>query len=97
MHLWMATASVAPGIEVRVNAGHNRDMMIVLVRSGGEVWCHLADLVQYSAQITPTWVSASICFPLEAIDNKIRILDQAAAEGWWCSFGHDPSLAFRED
>jgi glyoxylase-like metal-dependent hydrolase (beta-lactamase superfamily II) len=94
MHLLDGDGDVAPGIEVRVTPGHNRDMMIVLVRSGGEVWCHLADLVQYAAQITPTWVSSFDLFPLEGIDNKTRILGQAAAEGWWCSFGHDPSLAF---
>jgi 1-pyrroline-5-carboxylate dehydrogenase len=43
--------------------------------------------VQYSAQITPTWVSGFDLFPLEGIENKTRILGQAAAEGWWCSFG----------
>jgi len=94
MQLLDGDDEVAPGIWVRVTPGHNRDMMIVLVRSEGETWCHLADLVQYTAQITPTWVSGFDLFPLEGIDNKTRILGQAAEEGWWCSFGHDPSVAF---
>jgi glyoxylase-like metal-dependent hydrolase (beta-lactamase superfamily II) len=85
---------IAPGIELRVAPGHNRDMMTVTVRSGNAVWCHLADLAMYAAQVTPTWVSGFDLFPLEAIDNKTRILGQAAREGWWCSFAHDPNVAF---
>lgn len=94
MHLIDTDGEAAPGIELRVAPGHNRDMMIVLVRSRGETWCHLADLVQFASQITPTWVSGFDLFPLEGIDNKTRILGQAARENWWCSFGHDPSTAF---
>ena len=85
---------IAPGIELRVAPGHNRDMMIVTVRSANAAWCHLADLAMYAAQVTPTWVSGFDLFPLEAIDNKTRILGQAAREGWWCSFAHDPNVAF---
>ncbi len=68
--------------------------MVVLVRSGGETWCHLADLVAFAAQVTPTWVTAFDLFPLETIASKTQLLGQAAAEGWWCSFGHDPRVNF---
>ena len=85
---------IAAEVELRVATGHNRNMTIVLVRSKREVWCHLADLVMYGAQITPTWISGFDLYPLEAIDSKTRILGQAAQEGWWCSFAHDPGIAF---
>ena len=49
---------------------------------------------QFAVNVTPTWVSGFDLFPLEGIDNKTRLLGQAAAEGWWCSFGHDPACAF---
>ena len=68
----------------------------VTVRSGGKTWCHLADLAQFASSITPTWVSGFDLFPLEVIDNKTRILTQAAREGWWCSFGHDPLISFAQ-
>ena len=63
MHLLDGDGEVAPGVEVRVTPGHNRDMMVVLVRSGGETWCHFADLVAFAAQLTPTWVSGVRSFP----------------------------------
>jgi hypothetical protein len=69
-------------------------MMVVIVRSLGETWCHLADLVPYAPQLTPTWVSAFDLFPLETITSKLQLLGQAAAWNWWCSFGHDPRVSF---
>jgi glyoxylase-like metal-dependent hydrolase (beta-lactamase superfamily II) len=94
MRLLAGDAEVAPGVRVEVAPGHNRDMMVVLVESGGETWCHLADLVQYASQVTPTWVSAFDLYPLETIENRTKILGRAAAEDWWCSFGHDPKTSF---
>lgn len=94
MHLLDGDGEVAPCVEVRVSPGHNRDMMVVIVRSGGETWCHFADLVEYAAQVTPTWVSGFDLFPLESIASKTELLGRAAAEGWWCSFGHDPRIDF---
>ena len=94
MHLLDGDGEIAPGVEVRVTPGHNRDMMIVLVRAHGETWCHFADLVEYAAQLTPTWVSAFDLFPLETISSKTQLFKQAAAENWWCSFGHDPRVSF---
>ena len=75
----MAMAKRRPGVEVRVAPGHNRDMMVVLVRSRGETWCHLADLVPYAAQLTPTWVSGFDLFPLETIASKTQLLGQRRA------------------
>jgi len=94
MRLLEGDGDVLPGLELRVTPGHNRNMMIVLLRSNGETWCHFADLVQFTANVTPTWVSGFDLFPLEAIDNKTRLLTEAAREGWWCSFGHDPVTGF---
>ena len=96
MHLLDGDAEVLPGLQLTVVPGHNRHMMIVTLRSGGQTWCHLADLVQFGASVTPTWVSGFDLFPLEAIDNKDRILTRAANEGWWCSFGHDPAINFAQ-
>jgi glyoxylase-like metal-dependent hydrolase (beta-lactamase superfamily II) len=94
MHLIDGDAEIAHGIRVQVTPGHNRDMMVVLVRSGGATWCHLADLAPYAAHITPTWVAAFDLFPLHTIQSKNDLLKRAAAEGWWVSFGHDPKVSF---
>jgi glyoxylase-like metal-dependent hydrolase (beta-lactamase superfamily II) len=94
MQLLDGDGEVAPGVDVRVKRGHTRDMMVVMARSQGETWCHFADLVPYAPQLTPTWVSGFDLFPLETIASKTELLGRAAAEDWWCSFGHDPRAAF---
>jgi glyoxylase-like metal-dependent hydrolase (beta-lactamase superfamily II) len=94
LHLLDGDVEIAPGVEVRVAPGHNRDMMAVIVRSQGETWCHLADLAPFAANVTPTWVAAFDLFPLETIATKLEIFERAAAERWWCSFAHDPSVTF---
>ena len=94
LHLLDGDVEISPVIHARVAPGHNRDMMVVQVRSGKETWCHMADLAPYAAHVTPTWVAAFDLFPLEAIQSKNDLFDRAAAEGWWCSFAHDPDVAF---
>jgi hypothetical protein len=39
-------------------------------------------------------VGAFDLFPLETIASRAEILERAVSEGWWCSFGHDPAVAF---
>jgi len=94
MQLLDGNAEIVPGIEVRVAPGHNRDMMIVLAKSRGETWCNLSDLAPFAGHITPTWVAAFDLYPMETIATKTSVLQQAADEGWHCSFGHDPRVAF---
>ncbi len=94
LHLLDGDVEVLPGIHLRVAPGHNRDMMVVRVHSGGQTWCHLADLAPYAAHVTPTWVAAFDLFPLETIRSKNELFARAASEGWWCSFGHDPKVDF---
>ena len=69
-------------------------MMIVRVRSGGETFCFLSDMAPTAHHAKPTWIGAVDLFPLTAIDNKTRILTQAAEENWWCAYAHDADTAF---
>jgi glyoxylase-like metal-dependent hydrolase (beta-lactamase superfamily II) len=94
LHLIDGDVEISPGIRVQVTPGHNRDMMVVLLHSGGATWCHLADLAPYAAHVTPTWVAAFDLFPLDTIQSKNELFQRAAADGWWCSFGHDPKIGF---
>ena len=94
MRLLDGDTELIPAVSLRVAPGHNRNMMVVEVRSGGETWCMFADLIPFAAHVTPTWVAAFDLFPLQTIVTKNELLAQAAGEGWWCSFGHDPEVAF---
>ena len=94
MQLLECDGEVAPGIEARVAPGHNRDMMVVIARSGGQTFCMFADLIPTQWHVQPTWVAAFDLYPLTAIDVKTSLLTQAAREDWWCGFAHDTGIAF---
>lgn len=94
MTLLTGDSEVVPGVEMRVTPGHNRDMAIVLARSGGDTFCFWSDLIPLSVNLHPTWVAAFDLYPLLTIENKARLLEQAIAERWWCAFAHDPRIAF---
>ena len=63
MELVTGDVEIVPGIELAVSPGHNRDRMVVRVRSGGETFCFVSDLAP-----TPCITSSrhglrrSICF-----------------------------------
>jgi glyoxylase-like metal-dependent hydrolase (beta-lactamase superfamily II) len=94
MELVSGNVEIVPGIELEVVPGHNRDMMVVRVRSGDETFCFLSDMAPTTHHVKPTWVAAVDLFPLTAIDSKIRVLTQAAAENWWCAYAHDADTSF---
>lgn len=94
MELLSGSSEIAPGVELSIAPGHNRDMMIVKATSGGHTFCMLADLVPTSEHLKPTWIAAFDLFPLTAIETKTELLARAAQERWWCGFGHDMNVAF---
>ena len=89
MALLDGSTTLGPGIVVRVAPGHTRNLQAVLIQSGGQTCAYLSDLVPSTAHLNPTWVMAFDLFPLESIENKKRMLAQAAAENWLCVFVHD--------
>jgi glyoxylase-like metal-dependent hydrolase (beta-lactamase superfamily II) len=94
LHLIDADREIAPGISMELAPGHNRDMMVVRATSAGQTFCFFSDLIPTAVHVNPTWVAAFDLFPLQAIDNKIRWLTEAARGGWICGFAHDADIAF---
>jgi glyoxylase-like metal-dependent hydrolase (beta-lactamase superfamily II) len=94
MKLMDGDAEIVPGVRMQAAPGHNRDMAVVTASSAGATFCFLSDLVPTAAHLTPTWVAAFDLYPLETIENKLKWLGRAAADGWHCGFGHECELAF---
>lgn len=94
MRLINGDCEIAPGIELKVAPGHNRDMMIVKATSRGETFCFFSDLIPTTQHVQPTWVAGFDLFPVTSIDTKIALLEMASREQWWCGFGHDTQVEF---
>jgi len=94
MALLEGERELLPGLSVLPLPGHTRGLQGVLLRSGGETACYVSDLMPTHWHLQPSWVMAFDLFPLETVENKRKLLDQAAREHWLLVFTHDPEHAW---
>jgi glyoxylase-like metal-dependent hydrolase (beta-lactamase superfamily II) len=52
----------------------------------------LADLVPTTSHLRYPWIMGYDLEPLRTLESKKRLLPQAAREGWWLVFEHDPEV-----
>ncbi len=92
-HLVEGEAELLPGIRLLPTPGHVPYHQSVIVASGGETACYLADLVPTTAHLPLAWIMGYDLEPLVTLETKRRLLARAEAEGWTLLFEHDPEHA----
>lgn len=75
--------AVTPEVTVMPVSGHTDDHVCVLITSGGEKGLYIGELAQYPVMLERlAWISAFDILPLVTLENKRRLVEQAAREGW---------------
>ena len=100
MQLLDGDCEVMPGISVALYPGHTRNMMAILLESGGKTACYISDLIPTTAHLDLAWVMAYDLYPLETIENRKRFYSQALPQDWLVIFTHDhetPWAYLRQD
>jgi len=85
-----AEYEVVPGLRMETHAGHNRSMQCWRLDRGEKTLFGFADLVPLRAHVRYPWIMGYDLYPVETLEAKKKLLPQAAREGWWCVFYHDP-------
>jgi len=83
-------AQVIAGIEVVPTPGHTPYHQSVLIRSGGETACYLADVVPTMAHLPLPWIMGYDVEPLVTLESKRTLLGRAIQERWMLISTHDP-------
>jgi len=83
---------ILPGIRVTVIHGHTAALQCPVVSDGRTTLFYCADLVPTSSHVPLAWIMGYDLRPLVTLEEKRRILGQAAEEGWVMVFEHDPLL-----
>ena len=78
-----------PGIRIHHVNGHTDSMMLPLVDCNGTRLLFCADLVPSAAHISMPWVMAYDMRPLETLNEKHKLLGEAAKNNWVLFFEHD--------
>jgi glyoxylase-like metal-dependent hydrolase (beta-lactamase superfamily II) len=83
---------ILPGIRAIPTPGHVPYHQSLLVESGGERACFIADLVPTSSHLPLPWIMGYDLEPLVTLETRRRIYQRAEAEGWLLVFEHDPHV-----
>ena len=85
-------AEPLPGIRCLPTPGHVPYHQSVLIESGSERLCFLADLVPTSAHLPLPWIMGYDLEPLVTLESRRRLYRRAEGEGWLLVFEHDPAV-----
>jgi glyoxylase-like metal-dependent hydrolase (beta-lactamase superfamily II) len=83
-------AEILPGLSVRVTPGHCPWHQSVVLRSGGETACVVADLIPTWAHLPLPWIMGYDVEPLRTLEAKRALLRDATDERWLLISVHDP-------
>jgi len=81
---------VTEGVEVMLAPGHTARHQCVKIKSGGETLVYLGDLVPTSAHVALAYGMSYDLHPLENLESKRKLYEQAVVENWILAFVHDP-------
>jgi glyoxylase-like metal-dependent hydrolase (beta-lactamase superfamily II) len=85
-------AEILPGIRGILTPGHVPYHQSILIQSGGETACFVADLVPTAAHLPLPWIMGYDLEPLVTLATRKRLYQRAEAEGWLMVFEHDAGI-----
>jgi len=85
---------ITEGVHVLPTPGHTPHHQSVLVRSGAETACFLADVCPTSAHLPLPWIMGYDLEPLVTLESKRGLWTRAREEDWLLVFEHDPTTAW---
>ena len=76
-------------IEVRFYDGHTPGQMIPFIRVGNKTVVYIADLIPTASNIPLLWLAAYDLYPVKALEEKEKFLDEAVKKEYILFFEHD--------
>ena len=93
LNLLPGPTEILPGIEIVVSHGHTRAQQLVKISDGETTLLYCADLIPTTTHLRLPFTMGYDIAPLTVIEEKKRLLEEAALNGWICFFEHDPKIA----
>lgn len=83
---------ILPGVRCLPTPGHVPFHQSVLITSGGEAACFLADLVPTASHLPLPWIMGYDLEPLRTLESRRALYGRAEAEQWLLVFEHDAAV-----
>lgn len=81
-----------PDIRLRFVYGHTEAMMLPIIQHEGKTIVYCADLIPSNYHISLPYVMSYDVRPLATLEEKKRLLHEAAEQNWILLFEHDPTM-----
>lgn len=78
------------GIDIHFTQGHTESMMLPMIKVGEQTIVFCADTMPASYHIPMPYVMAYDIRPLQTLEDKAWLLEEAVAKKWILFFEHDP-------
>jgi len=78
--------------DIKIVHGHTESMMLPLIKMGNRKILFCADLIPSHAHLSIPWVMAYDMRPLDTLNEKAQILQEALDGNWLLIFEHDPKI-----
>ena len=78
-----------PNIDVRFYDGHTPGQMIPFIHAENKTVVYMADLIPTAANIPLLWLASYDLYPVKALEEKEKFLDEAAINEYILFFEHD--------
>lgn len=82
--------NLLPGISVMTSNGHTQGQQMVKVTDGKKTLVYCGDVIPTSSHVRLAWIMGYDLDPLTLIEEKRKLLSQAAPGEWYLYFEHDP-------
>ncbi len=81
---------LVPGLDTIVCNGHTPGMQLVRISDENKTVIYGADLIPLASQFTLPWIMSYDLYPVTTLEEKKKLLAEAATKGWIFIFEHDP-------
>ncbi len=81
---------LVPGVSVVPTGGHTAGHQAVVVRGPAGTLAFFGDLCMRPWSVRPTWLPSYDDFPLDSVEVKTELFEQAVEEGWRIVLSHEP-------
>ena len=90
LKLLQGEGEILPGVSALLSHGHTAFHQMIKISDGLTTVLYCGDVVPTSSHVRLPWLMGYDLHPLTLMDEKKKVLGQAADENWFLYFEHDP-------
>lgn len=81
--------TLCPGVHIKIFDGHTVGQLVTYLETDEKTFVYMGDVIPSAANVPLAWISSFDTFPVTAMTEKKRLMDEAIADNQILIFDHD--------